>query len=47
MARLRERIDPAFLPRPLKLVERLPRELTGKLPRAAVRALQRKTRGSR
>jgi acyl-coenzyme A synthetase/AMP-(fatty) acid ligase len=46
MARLRERIDPAFLPRPLTLVERLPRELTGKLPRAAVRALERKTRGS-
>jgi acyl-coenzyme A synthetase/AMP-(fatty) acid ligase len=46
---LRSRIDPAFLPRPLVLVERLPRALTGKLPRAALAALaaeaQRRPRG--
>ena len=29
---LRERIDPVFLPRPLLLVERLPRTECGKLP---------------
>ena len=39
VAALRERIDPAFLPRPLVLVERLPRGLTGKIPRAALVAL--------
>src|SRR5690606_14457710 len=27
---LRERIDPAFLPRPIVMMERLPRQLTGK-----------------
>jgi len=32
-AELRKRIDPLFLPRPLHLVEALPRNLTGKLPR--------------
>jgi acyl-coenzyme A synthetase/AMP-(fatty) acid ligase len=36
MSALRERIDPAFLPRPLCLVEALPRNETGKLPRRAV-----------
>ncbi|WP_247421578.1 AMP-binding protein [Ralstonia pseudosolanacearum] len=36
---LRERIDPAFLPRPLLLVEALPRDATGKLPRDALAAL--------
>ncbi len=36
LAALRERIDPAFLPRPLCLVESLPRNETGKLPREAV-----------
>jgi acyl-coenzyme A synthetase/AMP-(fatty) acid ligase len=41
MAALRERIDAAFLPRPLVLVDSLPRSLTGKLPRAALRALAR------
>lgn len=30
---LRNRIDPVFLPRPLRLVEVLPRNATGKLPR--------------
>lgn len=33
---LRAFIDPVFLPRPLRLVERLPRNETGKLPRAAL-----------
>ena len=33
---LRERIDAAFLPRPLILVEALPRNALGKLPRAAL-----------
>ncbi len=39
MQALRERIDPAFLPRPLRLVETLPRNATGKLPREALNAL--------
>lgn len=33
---LRGSIDPVFLPRPLKLVDALPRSETGKLPRAAL-----------
>jgi acyl-coenzyme A synthetase/AMP-(fatty) acid ligase len=33
LTELRKRIDPLFLPRPLHLVEALPRNLTGKLPR--------------
>jgi len=36
---LREAIDPVFLPRRLRLVDALPRNETGKLPRAALRAL--------
>jgi acyl-coenzyme A synthetase/AMP-(fatty) acid ligase len=36
---LRTRIDPAFLPRPLVPVERLPRQLTGKLTRESLLAL--------
>ena len=36
---LRERIDPVFLPRPLLLVDRLPRNATGKLPRAVLESL--------
>ena len=36
---LRRAIDPLFLPRPLRLVEALPRNETGKLPRAALLAL--------
>ncbi|MGH8664344.1 MAG: AMP-binding protein [Burkholderiales bacterium] len=36
---LRQRIDAAFLPRPLTLVEALPRNSTGKLPRDAMTAL--------
>jgi acyl-coenzyme A synthetase/AMP-(fatty) acid ligase len=36
MAALRQRIDPAFLPRPLCFVESLPRNETGKLPRVSL-----------
>lgn len=39
LAALRTRVDPAFLPRPLVLVDALPRNATGKLPRADLRAL--------
>ncbi len=40
-AELRRRFDAAFLPRPLKRVERLPRNALGKLPHTAVWALLR------
>ena len=43
-AALRERIDPAFMPRPLVRVERLPRALTGKLPRDKLLALAAQSR---
>jgi acyl-coenzyme A synthetase/AMP-(fatty) acid ligase len=36
---LRRRIEPLFLPRPLRLVEALPRNETGKLPKAALMEL--------
>jgi acyl-CoA synthetase (AMP-forming)/AMP-acid ligase II len=36
---LRQRIDPVFLPRPLLLIDRLPRNATGKLPHQALQAL--------
>jgi len=36
---LRRRIDPVFLPRPLIMVERLPRNATGKLPQQALERL--------
>jgi len=39
LAALREHIDPVFLPRPLLFVDELPRNRTGKLPRAALQAL--------
>ncbi|MDE2600022.1 MAG: acyl-CoA synthetase [Rhodocyclaceae bacterium] len=39
LAALRQRIDAIFLPRPLILVERLPRNSTGKLPRTALTAI--------
>ena len=39
LERLRELLDPVFLPRPLLLVARLPRNATGKLPRSALREL--------
>jgi acyl-coenzyme A synthetase/AMP-(fatty) acid ligase len=44
LSALRERIDPAFLPRPLTLVDVLPRDPTGKLPREAVLQLIRQNR---
>jgi acyl-coenzyme A synthetase/AMP-(fatty) acid ligase len=43
---LRERLDAAFVPRPLYLVESLPRMLTGKIPREALRALAQKLKGA-
>ena len=47
-AELRRRIDPAFMPRPLLLVDRLPRNAAGKLPRAAVdELLARRVQASR
>lgn len=39
MASLRQRLDAIFLPRPLVLVDALPRNATGKLPRQALQAL--------
>jgi acyl-coenzyme A synthetase/AMP-(fatty) acid ligase len=39
MKSLRRRIDPVFLPRPLLLVERLPRNAAGKLPQQALQSL--------
>ncbi len=38
-AALRQRIDAVFMPRPLMQVDSLPRNSTGKLPRAALQAL--------
>jgi acyl-coenzyme A synthetase/AMP-(fatty) acid ligase len=38
---LRDSVDPVFLPRPLRCVHALPRNDTGKLPRAALLALLR------
>jgi len=38
-ARLRQRIDTVFLPRPLLMVEQLPRNATGKLPLQALKEL--------
>ena len=46
---LRMRIDPVFLPRPLLMVERLPRNATGKLPQQALQGLandQRRVAGT-
>jgi acyl-coenzyme A synthetase/AMP-(fatty) acid ligase len=40
-AALKERIDTIFLPRPLVLLEALPRNATGKLPRDVLEALAR------
>jgi acyl-coenzyme A synthetase/AMP-(fatty) acid ligase len=40
LARLRQRMDPVFLPRPLVKVDRLPRNATGKLPEASLRELE-------
>jgi acyl-coenzyme A synthetase/AMP-(fatty) acid ligase len=41
LAQLRRKTDAVFLPRPLHLVEKLPRADTGKLPQAALAALAR------
>ena len=41
LSALRERIDPAFLPRPLIVVDALPRNSLGKLAREAVLQLMR------
>jgi len=46
LAALRSHIDPVFLPRPLLLVNELPRNSTGKLPRDALQALLQ-TRGAK
>ena len=39
LAALRQRLDPIFLPRPLILLDALPRNSTGKLPRSHLQAL--------
>ncbi len=39
LASLRQKIDPAFMPRPLYLVDALPRNPTGKLPKGALETL--------
>ncbi|WP_147652910.1 AMP-binding protein [Vulcaniibacterium gelatinicum] len=45
LAALRRALDPVFLPRPLRLVPRLPRNETGKLPRDRLLALVREEAG--
>jgi len=47
MAELRQHLDPAFLPRPLFLVEGLPRQENGKLSREALEALAESCRRRR
>ena len=44
MAALRAQVDAAFLPRPLLLVDALPRNAQGKLPRAELLALMQRVR---
>ena len=44
---LRTRVDPVFLPRPLHLVDSLPRNATGKLPREHLEALAAACRSRR
>jgi acyl-coenzyme A synthetase/AMP-(fatty) acid ligase len=46
-AALRQSIDPLFLPRPLYFVDALPRNASGKLPLAALRALAEECAGRR
>jgi len=41
LAALRRHVDPVFLPRPLLMVDELPRNRTGKLPREALQNLLR------
>ena len=43
---LRARVDAVFLPRPLHIVSTLPRNATGKLPRAQLEALFRRASGA-
>jgi acyl-coenzyme A synthetase/AMP-(fatty) acid ligase len=38
LRQLRDRLDPVFLPRPLLIVDSIPRNSTGKLPQAALRS---------
>ena len=45
VAHLRDRIDPVFLPRPLMLVESLPRNAAGKLSRDDLKALAASAQG--
>lgn len=47
LAQLRRKTDAVFLPRPLHLVDRLPRAPTGKLPLAALADLARRLDGTR
>ena len=47
MAALRRRIDPAFLPRPLRLVDALPRNMLGKLTREAIALLSDRNGGGK
>jgi acyl-coenzyme A synthetase/AMP-(fatty) acid ligase len=47
LAGLQARIDPAFLPRPLYLVDALPRNATGKIPREALLALAARLQAAR
>jgi acyl-coenzyme A synthetase/AMP-(fatty) acid ligase len=47
LAALRRAVDPAFVPRPLVKLERLPRAPTGKLPLEALRHLEADTRVAR
>ena len=46
LAALRERLDPAFVPRPLHMVDALPRLLTGKITREALKALAARLKGA-
>jgi acyl-coenzyme A synthetase/AMP-(fatty) acid ligase len=44
---LRQRIDSVFLPRPLLLVDQLPRNATGKLPQEALQRMAAMQSGGR
>ena len=43
MRELRLRIDPAFLPRPLLIVDNIPRNSTGKIPQVVVKSFATRT----
>ena len=47
LAQLRRKTEAVFLPRPLHLVDALPRAATGKLPQAALAELARRCAGAR